>query len=76
VPKIRYFKCPITKCGTVTGFDVGKIGQVEDNILVCSGCKKKYAATKLPGCCNVNVLFVSVESGTKKRITSLQTFTK
>jgi len=74
---IKYFLCPIPSCKASTGFDTSKLGKDGESSLTCSSCKKKWIATKMPACCGrIEILFVSVESGSKKPLYSLQSLGK
>lgn len=72
----RYFKCPISNCNAVTGFSLNRLNTTDDRYIICSGCKKRWITTKMPSCCSIDILFVSVESTNKKPIYSLQTYGK
>lgn len=72
--EIRYFKCFLTGCSTLTGFDIKGIRK--DNKIICMGCKKEFIVSLLPSCCFTTVQFTLNKSSSGKILSNIQHYKK
>jgi hypothetical protein len=73
---IKMVSCGVPGCKNNITFDLNIVRKPLTNKIRCGKCGKEWLANLSTSCCYINIKFVSVESGSRKPIIFIKTFSK